>query len=82
MEGDLDLAKVFHLGSPGQGIPEDATPEARALYVELERLESEVDALRVQASQLDSDVYQDRLEALLLELARTNRSIRALEDVR
>ncbi len=76
MEGDLDLARVFHLGSVASAaIPSDASPELRALHQERQRLEGEIDALRARASQLDADEYQSALEALLLELARVNRSI-------
>jgi len=80
MEGDLELARVFHLGAPSvAAVPEDATPEVRALYEERDRLQGEVENLRVRSSQLDPAEYQRQLEALLLELARTNRAIQEAE---
>ncbi|MEX2584537.1 MAG: C13 family peptidase [Gemmatimonadota bacterium] len=76
MEGDLELAAVFHLGGTAVAtVPADASPELRALYEERQRLQSEVDALRIRSTQLDAAEYQRQLETLLLDLARTNREI-------
>ncbi|MQA91988.1 MAG: hypothetical protein GEU90_17490 [Gemmatimonas sp.] len=76
MEGDTELAGVFHLGAPGvAAIPEDASPELRALYDERLRLQEEVESLRIRSGQMDPEEYQQQLEQLLLELARTNRAI-------
>jgi hypothetical protein len=76
MEGDLELAKVFHLGAPvTAALPADAPPALRALYEERQRLELAVDALRARRTQMEAAAYQTELEGLLLELARTNRSI-------
>jgi hypothetical protein len=75
MEGDLELARVFHLGSPSGAAPADAPAEVRALYAERQRLEESIDALRMRSGQLESGEYQRELETLLLDLARTNREI-------
>jgi hypothetical protein len=80
MEGDLEMARVFHLGAPSvAAIPDDAPPEVRALYEERERLQAEVENLRIRSNQLDPAEYQRQLEVLLLELARTNRAIQEAE---
>ena len=75
MEGDLELARVFHLGTAGAAAPSDAPAAVRELYAERQRLEESIDALRARSSQMDPAEYQRELERLLLELARTNRAI-------
>jgi hypothetical protein len=82
IEGDLELAGVFHLGGPAAGAPRDAPPEVRALYAQRQELEQRVDALRMRSGQLAEDEYQRELERLLLELARTNREIQERESSR
>lgn len=80
LEGTEEFVRAFHLGVPTTAIPEGASAELTALYQERIRLEGEIDALRVRASQLEPADYQSQLEGLLLELARTNRSIQEMED--
>lgn len=75
LEGDLELARTFHLGTVGVAAPADATPAVRSLYAERQRLEESIAALRVRSGQMDPAEYQSELERLLLELARTNRAI-------
>lgn len=79
MEGDMELAAVFQLGTPTTAIPSDASPQVRALYEERVRLEGEIEALRARNGQMDQAEYQSQLEALLLDLARTNREIQEME---
>jgi hypothetical protein len=75
IEGDMELARVFHLGGAVSTAPPDASPAVRALYAERQRLEESIDALRGRSGQMDAEEYQRELERLLLELARTNRAI-------
>lgn len=75
MEGDLELARVFHLGGARLAAPEGASEALVALYRERQRLEESVEALRLRAGQMEAADYQRELEGLLLELARTNRAI-------
>jgi hypothetical protein len=82
LEGDGELAKVFHLGGSIRGLPADAPAEVRELYAERQRLEQRVEALRVRSGQMDPAAYQRELETLLLELARTNRAIQEREGGR
>ncbi|HUE95888.1 MAG TPA: C13 family peptidase [Longimicrobiaceae bacterium] len=79
MEGDLELAQLFHLGTPSAGAPADASPELRVLYAERDRLQEEVEGLRLRGGQIEAAAYQTQLEALLLDLARTNRAIQEME---
>lgn len=83
MEGDVQLARTFHLGgSSASAIPPEASAEVRALYEERDELQRRVEALRMQSGRLDAEEYQRELERLLLELARTNRSIQQSEEER
>jgi hypothetical protein len=80
IEGDAELARVFHLGAPAvAAIPDDASPELRALFEQRQTLQEEVESLRIRSGQLDPADYQRQLEELLLELARTNRAIQEAE---
>lgn len=79
MEGNIELAGTFHLGAPTGQAPASASPELRALYARRGELESSVDALRNRRSQMEDAAYESELERLVLELARTNRSIQDLE---
>lgn len=80
MEGNTELARTFHLGAPAGQAPSDASPELRALYARRGELENSVDALRNRRSQMEDAAYQTELERLVLELARTNRSIQDAES--
>jgi len=51
-------------------------PELAKLLVEKGRLEGKITALRMRKDVMDPAVYDAQLEALVLELATTNRSIR------
>lgn len=82
IEGNPELAKVFHLSGTGAAAPDDATPELRALYAKRQELEESIDALRVRSGQMDPAAYTAELERLLLELARTNQLIQADEGSR
>jgi len=82
LEGDPALARAFHLAPIRSGAPEGGSPELTALYERRVRLEEEIEALRGRAGQMDPEGYEDRLEALLLDLARTNRSILEMEGSR
>lgn len=82
IEGDPELAKVFHINGTASAAPDDATPELRALYARRQELEESVDALRLRSGQMDPAAYTAELERLLLELARTNQLIQADEGSR
>ncbi len=82
VEGNLELAGSFHLGSRNAAAPADAPAGVQALHNERQRLEESIDALRVRSSQMDPAEYQRELELLLLELARTNRAIEEEGDSR
>jgi hypothetical protein len=81
--GDGGLARGVFLaggvGAPVAAVPATDDPELRRLYNERTDLERRVALLRRQKDDLDSETYERRLEALLLELAMTNRSIRERE---
>ncbi len=55
-------------------------PELAALYTKKQSIERAIAALQGDKARLDSADYERRLEAMLLELATTNRSIRERED--
>lgn len=79
MEGNAQLAQTFHLGAPAGQAPANASAAVRALYTRRGELEASVDALRNRRSQMQDAAYQAELERLVLELARTNRSIQDAE---
>ncbi|HEX6322764.1 MAG TPA: hypothetical protein VFZ36_03485, partial [Vicinamibacterales bacterium] len=73
------LASRMMLGAGGAGgvaIPADASPELRALLLRKADLEERIAALRARRTAMDPAAYQTELEALLLELARTDSEIR------
>lgn len=78
--GDGILARGFFLGGPAAdaAVAEAAAedPDVAALLAEKRRLEGRVAALRAEKDELEPEAYERRLEALLLELARTTRTIR------
>lgn len=55
-------------------------PELAGLYREKEGLERRITALRAQKDAMDPALYEQELEALLVELALTARAIRELEE--
>jgi hypothetical protein len=75
LEGNMQQATSFYLGTPRNAAPADASPQVRALLAERQRLEESVELLRSRSGQMGAAEYQAELERLLLELARTNRSI-------
>lgn len=74
MEGGPELARSFHLGA-APVVPADVPAEVRALYERRQRLEQSIETLRGRSGQMEPAAYQSELEALLLDLARTNREI-------
>ena len=80
--GDGALASRFFLAASSAAVAARAadSPELRALLVEKTRIETDIVALRARQSEMIPEAYDAALEALLLELATTNRAIRALED--
>jgi hypothetical protein len=81
---DGALAARFYLGPPRgvaarDGAPADpgrADPRVRALAAERAELEDAVAGLRARRGEMDADTYEARLEALLVELARVNQTLR------
>jgi hypothetical protein len=61
---------------PRGAAPADASPELRGLLERRGALEREIDALRARRATLPEAEYEAALERLLLDLARTNQSIR------
>lgn len=79
--GDGALAGRFYLAaaSPAVAGAAAADPELRALLAEKDRIEREIAALRGRREEMTQLAYDAALEALLVELATTNRAIRARE---
>jgi hypothetical protein len=75
---DGALARTITLGGGG---PDPATrdPDLIALYEKKHSIEQAIAALQRDKAQLESSVYERRLEELLLDLAVTNRAIRERE---
>lgn len=63
-------------GAAGLAVPADASPELRALYAKKANLEERIAALRARREQMEREEYERQLEALLLDLARTDQEIR------
>src|SRR5690606_35911323 len=78
IEGNEQLTQTFHLGSP-RGEIADASPELQALYDRRTAIEDTLAALRARRDQMEAAAYEAELERVLLELARTNRSIQEME---
>lgn len=79
--GDGALARRFFLVRPSgaaavAGGVDPSDPAAAALLAEKRRLEEEIEALKAQKTGLPAEEYERRLEALLLDLARTTRELR------
>ncbi len=77
--GDGALAKTLFLS---EGLRERIRPEnpaVAALYRERLDLESRVEALKLQKESMESGLYAEELEALLVELALKSRAIREAE---
>lgn len=78
MEGNVELARSFHLGAPRGAAPANASAELRELFAQRQRLEQSIDALRGRSGQMETAAYEAELERLLLELARTTRAIQEM----
>jgi hypothetical protein len=72
-------ANLFFADARDAPAPETADSVLAALYRQRGALEARVATLRTRRAQMDSTAYSDALEILLLDLARTNRSIRERE---
>lgn len=77
--GDRELARAFFLGGASRSATAAASPEVQGLVERRQALEAEVEALRGRKEGMEDSAYQQELERLLLELARTNREIREKE---
>ncbi len=71
------LAGVAYLSSPQEELL--ASPDARALVRRRSQLEREIDDLKLNKQEFPEDVYYERLQVLLLELADVGERIDALE---
>ncbi len=71
---DSTLARQFVFGGTAASVPADAA--GRALAEKKRELEGQIAALRARKSQMDSTAYEKALEALLVELAEVNQSMR------
>ncbi len=58
------------------------TPEARELRTKKETLENDIAMLKYNKASLSGSEYQDRLEKLLLDLARTQQALEKLESTK
>lgn len=81
--GDREVARAFGL-APGAARTAAtpaaaATPEIRALLERRQELEARIAAHTASKDEMEEAAYQQELERLLLELARTNREIRDKE---
>ena len=54
-------------------------PRLAAMYKDKFTLEDQIDSLRAKKASMTPDAYDDALEALLVKLARTAKSIREIE---
>ncbi len=79
--GDGVRAQAWYLEEADLTVAEPATddPELLALYDHRTRLEGTLAALRARKDEMSATAYETELELLLLELARTNRTIRERE---
>ncbi len=83
--GDGRAASTIFFGAgaasavAGGAAPDGASPELRALYERRAELQGRIDALRTRRAAMETADYETALEALLVELATTNQSIRSLE---
>jgi hypothetical protein len=66
--------------SPGAGRPAVvADPELASLYARRDSLQAQIDGLRDQRGTMTTEAYENRLEALLVDLALLTREIRSRE---
>jgi len=64
-------------GNARAGVPETDDPTLRRLYGERAEIQGRIDELRALSGTMDEEVYFDRMEDLLVELALKNREIEA-----
>jgi hypothetical protein len=83
-EGMGTLARAFVLEGGTAAVAGVTDPEAaarlRELHAERDRLEARMAALAADRGSMDPEAYEAALEAVLLELARVGREIRAIEE--
>ena len=74
---DGAVASRFFLAAAPAAVARAAAddPQLAALLAEKQRVEDAIAALRARRDELSEDEYDDRLEALLVELARINRAL-------
>jgi hypothetical protein len=79
--GDGALARTLFLdaGAPGAGELVTDDPELKALYERRDDLERQIATLRDRKDEMQSTAYENALEELLLDLARTSQAIRERE---
>lgn len=82
---DAQVAGSIFFGSggaaarAGAAAPAGASAELRALYERRAETQSRIDALRARRDRMSQPQYEQELEALLVELATINQSIRRME---
>jgi len=76
---DGALARTIALGYREAG-PSARDPELMALYEKKRVIEQAIAALQRDKGRLDATAYEQQLEAMLLDLAATNKTIRDRED--
>ena len=80
--GDRELARAFSLASTPRtavSAAAAASPEIQQLIERRQALEGQVESLRARKDGMEETAYQQELERLLLQLARTNQQIREME---
>jgi hypothetical protein len=74
---DGRVANILSFGASGAGLPSD--PKLRALYIERQAYERELENLRLMKESMPAEKYQAELERVATALALKAREIRALE---
>jgi hypothetical protein len=77
MSTDGRVAGILSFGAAGAGLPND--PKLRALYIERQALEREMENLRLLKESMPAEKYQAELERVATALALKAREIRAAE---
>jgi hypothetical protein len=77
--GEGLLARRFFLGGGYAAQAGANDPRLAAMYKDRFALEDQIDSLRTKKAAMTPDAYDDALESLLVKLARTAKSIRAVE---
>ena len=79
MEGKLAAMQFLAPARSRSTEMADASPELKAAVEERDRLEREINELRLQKDRMDAERYESELERLVTELALKSRAIRELE---